>query len=201
MDRRDYAAAVDFLRDALARQPSDLEAHYRLGVSTSHLDKVDDAAREFEWVVTNGAQGRPEVQLARDWLASRTPANVSGPRVIAVPSSDEQGRKPEDGQRPDLANLSGKAMGPDKPMTRLQLFLKGTPGSSVKDEYHVLRTDQQGNFTFLNVVPGEYVLTNAIAGLPKWQLRVALARGERRRLDLTPDNDTTVRNDVPESPR
>ena len=48
MARRDYAAAASLLRDALARRPDDLEAHFRLGVSASHLDQVDEAGREFE---------------------------------------------------------------------------------------------------------------------------------------------------------
>ena len=53
MDRRDYAAAAPLLRKALIRHPTDLDTHYRLGVSASHLDQVDEAGREFEWVVAH----------------------------------------------------------------------------------------------------------------------------------------------------
>ena len=74
-------------------------------------------------------------------------------------------------------------------------FLKGLPGSAVQDGYHTLRTDQQGNFHFPNVVPGEYVLTNAVAGPATWRLKVALAPGQHSVLDLPTSNSTAVRDD------
>ena len=107
MDRRDYAAAVPLLRDALARHPTDLEVHYHLGVSTSHLDQVDEARREFEWVVAHGEPDAPEVQIAREWLASRTPATVSAP---SVPSATEGGRAARISRRQRVNTSSGVAL-------------------------------------------------------------------------------------------
>ena len=193
MGRRDYDVAVGLLREALARRPADLEAHYRLGVSASHLDRVDEAAREFEWVVAHGEPGTPEVQVARDWLASRAGPSVSAPSVS--PAAEEG-----PAQKPELASLSGRALGPEGPKARLQLFLKGTPGSPVKNEYHLLRTDQQGNFHFPNVVPGHYMLTNAIAGAATWRLRIPLTPGQHV-VDLSPANSSAVRDDFPERAR
>jgi hypothetical protein len=192
MGRHDYAAAASFLRDVLGRHPADLEAHYRLGVSASHLDQVDEAGREFEWVIAHGEAGVAEVEIARNWLASRTAASAPAPTVVSTTSDVPV-------QKPELASLTGKAVGPDKPMARLQLFLKGLPGTPVRSEYHLLRTDQQGAFHFANVVPGEYMLTNAVAGPVRWRLRVALTAGERRVLDLSPANDATVRDEFPPS--
>jgi len=194
MDRRDYTAAAPLLRDALARHPADLEAHYRLGVSASHLDQVDEAGREFEWVVAHGAPGASEVQVAREWLALRTRATVSAP---SVSSATEAGQT----QKPELASLSGRAVGPDGPKARLQLFLKGMPDSAVKDEYRLLRADQQGNFHFPNVVPGDYMLTNAVAGPVLWRLRVALGGGQHLVVDLSPANSSAARDDFPERSR
>lgn len=193
MDRRDYDAAVALLREALVRDPAELEAHYRLGVSASHLDRLDEASQAFEWVVAHGRPGAPEVQIARDWLGSPTIPNAPAPAV-----SPPAGEAPA--PKPGMASLVGRAVGPEGPRPRLQLFLKGLPGSAVKDEYHVLRTDQQGNFGFTDVVPGEYVLTNTIAGPPAWRLRVSLGKDERRVLDLTPANQAAIRDDVPERP-
>jgi len=184
MARHEYGVAVGFLREAVARRPADLEPHYRLGVSASHLDEVDEASREFEWVVAHGEAETAEVKVARDWLSSRPSAK--GPSTADGP------------QKSDLASLSGKAIGPDKPVARLQIFLKGVPGTAVEREYHVLRTDQQGNFHFANVVPGEYVLTNAVAGPVRWRLRIPLTAGQRLGLDLSPANDASVRDDFPE---
>lgn len=191
MERREYTTAIGRLRDVLETRPVDLEAHYRLGVSASHLDRVDEAAREFEWVVAHGEPGTPEVQVAREWLASRTRARASAP---SVPPPAEEGPV----QKPELASLSGRALGSEGPKARLQLFLKGLPGSAVKDEYHLLRTDQQGSFHFPNVVPGNYMLTNAIAGPTTWRLKVPLARAQRQVLNLSSANDTTVLDDFPE---
>ena len=115
MNRRDYGATVGLLREALARQSANVEAHYRLAVSTSHLDRLEEAGREFEWVVAHGQSGAPEVQLAHEWLASRTVSTVSAPSVLSV-----QDEAPL--QNPELASLSEKAVGPDRPMARLQLF-------------------------------------------------------------------------------
>ena len=193
MARRDYGAAVTLLTDAVARRPEDLEVHYRLGVSASQLDRVDDAGREFEWVVAHGQPDAAEVRIARDWLASRPSDKTPEPTGTIV----AQEAPPE--ERAELAVLSGRTVSPEGVRSRLQLFLKGLPGSPVKDEYHLLRTDQEGSFRFINVVPGDYMLTDAAAGPATWRLKVSLRRGERRVLDLSPANDVRARDDFPEA--
>ncbi len=188
MGRHDYGGALALLRNVVVRDPANFEAHYRIGVSASHLDQADEAAREFEWIVAHGEAAAPEVQMARAWLASRTARPASGPA---------HGRE-ELAATPEMASLVGRAVDSAGAKSRLQLFLKGLPGTPVAHEYHSLRTDQQGNFRFTNVAPGEYMLTNAVAGLPAWRLRVSLAKGERLTLDLSPANQATVRDDFPE---
>jgi hypothetical protein len=192
MDRREYGAAAALLREMVARRPGDLEVRYRLGVSASHLDASDEARAAFEWVVAHGEAGAPEVRIARAWLASR--ANTEAP----APQASSRGGDPVPVD-PERASVAGRASGPEGIKARLQLFLKGVPGTTVQDEYHVLRTDQQGNFQFTNVAPGEYMLTNRIAGAPDWRLRVSLAKGERLALDLSPSNEARVRDDFPGS--
>jgi hypothetical protein len=192
MNRGDYGTAVRLLREALTLRPTDLETHYRLAVSASHLEQSDEASREFEWIMAHGEPGAAEVQIARDWLASRTPGG-------APPLSVSSTGGPEQAPKPEMASLTGRAVGPEGLKPRLQLFLKGLPGTSVTDQYHVLRTDQQGNFHFTDVVPGDYMLSNVIAGPPAWRLRVSLAKGERLVLNLSPANHATVRDDFPGS--
>ena len=189
MARHEYAAAATLLHAAVARRPDEFEAHYLLGVSASHLDRADEASREFEWVVAHGTPSTPEVQIAHNWLASRTAAHVPAPTGAAV-SADAPAQK-----NLELATLTGRATGPEGAKGRLQLFLKGVPGTPVQDEYYMLRTDALGNFRFIDVVPGDYMLTNAIAGPPTWRLRVALTKGQRLVLDLSPSNQAEVRDD------
>ena len=194
MGRREYVVAVPLLREALTRRPDDLETHYRLGVSASHLDHQREARKEFEWVVSHGRPGAPEVQLARDWLATRTVPVQPAPAVPRVGVGVEPSPP-----NPQMATLAGRAVGPDGVKSRLQLFLKGVPGTAVKDEYHILRTDPQGTFRFADVVPGDYMLTDAVAGSPAWRLRVLLAKGEHLVLDLSPANQAPARDDFPET--
>lgn len=186
MDGRDYGSAVLLLREALAQDPADREAHYRLAVSASHLDQTEEAGREFEWVVASGAAGAPEVQIARDWLASRTRQSAPAPRAPSAAAAN-----------PGMASLVGRAVGPEGAKPRFPLYLKGLPGTAVADEYHVIRTDQHGSFQFADVVPGDYMLTAAIAGPPMWRLRVSVAKGQRLVLDLSPANLATIRDDFP----
>jgi hypothetical protein len=193
--RGDHAAAVTLLRDVIHSRPDVLEAHYLLAVSQSYLDQADEAGREFEWVVAHGERGSAEVAIAREWLASRATPSTSAPPA-APPGADEA-----PAQRPELASLSGRAFDRPGPKARLLLFLRGLPGSPVQGEAHNLRTDSRGHFVFQNVAPGDYVLTDAVAGPATWRLSISLARGERRVLDLSPSNSTSVRDDAAERPR
>jgi tetratricopeptide (TPR) repeat protein len=199
MDRGDYTQAAMLLRQALASNPNNFEAHYRLGVSASYLNLKDDAIREFQWVVAQGAPDLPEVQTARDWLIRAGVLAKRLPLPAAAPSPGEN----RPAQTPNLASMSGKVTGEEggslRPMVRLQLFLKGVPTSPIKSKFHVLRTDQEGAYRFTNVVPGEYMLTNRIAGQPIWRLKVTLEPGQNLVLDLTPANSMKARDDFPQA--
>jgi hypothetical protein len=198
MEQGDYATAALALRQFLAFNPNDLEARYGLAVSASHLNSKDEAVREFQWVLANGHEGSPEVEAAREWLLQ---AGI--PVVTATPRAETPPVEQQPSQRMELAGVSGKAIweegGSPKPMPRLQLFLKGVPNSPVRDEYHVLRTDQEGTYRFTDVKPGEYMLTDKIAGRPTWRIRVSLAPGQNVALDLGPDNSAPRRDDFPQT--
>ena len=81
-------------------------------------------------------------------------------------------------------------------MARLQLFL--VPENPAQKEYYNLRTDEEGNFKFPNVIPGRYKLTNRMAGQPIWRLRVEFKPSEAKVLELTPANSAATRDDFPE---
>jgi len=83
-----------------------------------------------------------------------------------------------------------------KAMPRLQLFL--VPESPTQKENYNLRTDEQGNFKFPNVIPGPYKLIDRVAGQPIWRLRVEVKPSETKALELTPANSLAVRDDFPE---
>lgn len=189
-----YEDAIKLYRQALADAPGKVALHYGLGVASSYLDRRDDAVREFRWVVQYGAQTAPEVAAARQWL---TRAGALPPVVFTTSTPIRSDREREAGN----ASLEGRAVFAEAgqaptPMARLQLFL--APENPTQKEYYNLRTDDEGNFKFPNVIPGSYKLTNRVAGQPIWRLRVELKASDSQVLELTPANSLTVRDDFPE---
>lgn len=190
-----YVDAIELYRQALSSEPGKMPLHYGLAVASSYLDRRDDAIREFRWVVQYGPPKAQEVEAAYRWLL----------RAGALPSVFVAGsqRQPERERTPGNASLEGKAVSADargaaQPMARLQLFLVGQPDSPTQLERYNLRTDENGNFKFPDVVPGPYKLTNRVAGQPTWRLRVELKSSEVKVLELTPANSTEVQDDFPE---
>ncbi|MGH9893444.1 MAG: carboxypeptidase-like regulatory domain-containing protein, partial [bacterium] len=72
-------------------------------------------------------------------------------------------------------------------------------GTPVEDEFYRVQTNERGMFRIPDVPPGEYSLTNRVAGPPIWRLKVTLKAGEDLQFDLTPENSVKVRDDFPES--
>lgn len=193
MARRDYAGAAATLRRLLERSPDHFEAHYRLGVSASYLDLVEEATREFEWVVGHGAPDSPEVRIARNWLASRA-------RRQPDAAADTATRPEPD---PTRASLSGRVTweegGVVQPRPWVRLFLQGVKGTPVEDEFFRVQTDREGAYQITGIPPGDYRLTDRGSGTTSWRLKVTLKAGQSAVLDLSPANSVKVRDDFPES--
>jgi len=161
-------------------------------VSASYLDLTDEAVREFEWVVSHGRADSPEARLAREWLASRSRPAAAGATPQPAAASD-----------PTRATLAGTVTweenGVSQPKPWVRLFLKGVKGSPVENEFYRFQSGQDGTYRVTGVAPGDYSLTNRVAGPPIWRLRVTLKPGENAMLDLSPANSVTVRDDFPDS--
>ena len=80
-----YIEAIELYREALAESPEKVGLHYGLGVASSHLDRRDDAVREFRWVVQYGPPKASEVEAARQWLirAGALPPVLARSRAFA----------------------------------------------------------------------------------------------------------------------
>ena len=190
LEAGDCAGAVAPLRAALASEPDSLFLHYNLGVCASQVGGVDEAVREFRWVVSRADPDSPEAQTARRWLieagvlreepavAGKPDPTVGEGALRGVVAWGESGRAPA-------------------PLARQQLFLKGLRGTSNRALQYVRRSDDSGHYEFKNIPPGTYKLTDVIAGRPRWRLRVSLDPGKDVALDLGPANAATVRDDFP----
>lgn len=187
----DYATSARLLRQALQADPGRFEAHYRLGVSASHLQLIEEATREFEWVVAHGSPRAEEVQMARAWLATARRSSIAA-------DSDRDGAGEPD---PKRGAVSGTVIrepdGSLRPQAFFRLFLKGLKGTPGENEYYRVETNQEGAYRITDIVPGDYMLTDRVAGSPTWRLKVTLKAGEAVTLDLTPDNSVPKRDDFP----
>lgn len=191
-----YVEALELYRQALTEAPGAVGLHYGLGVASSYLDRRDDAIREFRFVVQYGDPAAPEVVAARQWL---TRAGALPPAQLARPAPSQSVKERQVGN----ASLEGRAVfaegnQPARPMPRQQLFLVGQPDSPTKEERYNLRTDEEGNFKFPDVIPGRYKLIDRVAGRPTWRLLVDLKPSETKVLELTPDNSVARQDDFPE---
>ena len=143
-----YTDALELYRQALADAPGKVGLHYGLGVASSYLDRRDDAVREFRWVVQYGPQTAPEVAAARRWLiraGALLPAHFAKP----APTQSSQERRAGNASLEGRAVFAEAAQAP-KPMARLQLFM--VPESPTQKENYNLRTDEEGNFKFPDVI-------------------------------------------------
>ena len=180
-----WVVAADHLRAALQRNPKSLVLHYNLAICATWLDLKDEAIHEFEWVMAHAPADSEEAKTARRWLAAnkdRRPTQAAPESAAVDPTVGNSG-------------VHGVVVWGQQPQARLQLFLRGLRGTATKDLQYMLRSDREGRYGFKNVVPGPYMLTDAIAGAPKWRLRVEAKPGEDLALDLTPENGASVRDD------
>ena len=188
-----YAEAAGLFRQALEHAPDSVPVRFGLAVALSYTDR-GAATPEFQWVLANAHPGSQEAVESRAWLA----------RAGALPrTAVQRATAAEHEMQTGNSALVGRALFAEKgekpqPMPRMQLFLVGQPDSPTKEERYNLRTDQEGNFKFPNVVPGPYMLTNRIAGQPIWRLRVELKPSEEKELSLDPANSVAVRDDFPQ---
>jgi len=188
-----YARAAELYRQAIAATPDSVPLRYGLGVAASHVGRRDEAVRELVWVLQHGDPESTEVKAAQGWLASV--GALPKARVAAAVPTEEPATTPGAGR------VAGRVVSTDDgstPMQRMQLLLMEHPS---KENYFRLRTDEQGRYSFANVPPGTYKLTDVVAGPPKWRLRVVVKAGDDSTVDLGPGNSAKVRDDFPEGPQ
>ena len=195
MLRREWNGAVPLFRQAIANTPDAVALHYRLAVCASHLDLRGEALREFRWTLEHATAGSEEATVSRNWLAQ---AGGLAAGVVADDRSETQSAA-SDGTGPS-GSVRGVVGAADsgRPLDRQLLHLVGLQGTPTHGLRHSVRSDVNGRYEFLQIVPGPYKLTDAIAGAPTWRLRVAVSEAQEVVVDLGRNNTATVRDDFPE---
>lgn len=175
--RADWPAAITAYRKAVDRDPAGVKPRYGLGVALSHLDRADEAAGAFEWVVEHAAAAAEEARLARQWLAARSGA--ASPAVTARPEEDEHGL---------LGRLEGRTewrdLDPERPKPTLQLLLESDDPAPIGRRYWA-RTRLNDRYEFPRVAPGRYRLVAQVGPVRLWEARAVVREGQPTVLDLT----------------
>jgi hypothetical protein len=201
-DGQDWPAAAPLFRSAIGRDGESLELHFKLAITTSHLAFIEETVREFQWVLAHAPGGSEEARIAREWLAG---AGYGGGPATA--GTDAGGRATADAAPPPPdervgdSGVSGivtwaEPGGEAEPKRRMQVHLiavAGQPG--VREQRFTVRTDQDGRYTFKQIPPGAYKVTNTVAGAVLWRLRVTLEPGKETTLNLNPGNSIRVLDD------
>src|SRR5262245_61143267 len=195
-ERGEWAVAAPHLRTALARDPENLWLHYQLGICASWLDLRDEAIQEFRWVLAHAAPRSDEMLTARRWLSEAGVLTEAAAIESAAPTqygADATGKSGVHG-----FITWGRAGESPVSQRRFKIHLVGLAGTPTKGLRYTVRTDADGRYKFQHVVAGPYRLTDAIAGRPKWRLKVALDPEQDVALDLAPENSVEVRDDFGE---
>ena len=190
LEHGDYPKAAALYRQAVERRPQSVSAHYGLGVASSNLSQRDDTIREFQWVVANGKPEAVEVDAARSWLISA--GVIRRPAVFPTQTATADRWNGSIEGQAYLGSSDQRQV-----QVRMQIHLVGQPDGPTKEERRVIRTDNDGQFRFVNIVPGTYMLTDKIAGKPRWRMKIEVSPGSTLRLDLNPANSTDARDDFP----
>ena len=186
----EYGAAAEKYRAAVERDPDSVSLRFALGTALSHVGRQEETVEQFRWVVTRGAPGSPEVEVARRWL---TNAGVLAREVsFAPPKGPDQEASPQAAAPVPPTRGGSVAVGTVKGRTELrgsprevQLILGST--DDAKKNMAFTKTVKLGEaFQFDNVPPGTYRLTveDLENDTSLWDVEVTVGPGKDTVLNL-----------------
>lgn len=184
--RGDYIAAERKYREALKAQADDVELHFGLGSMLTQLDRREEAAEEFRWVVKNGRPGRPEVDSARRWLADAGAAATTTASSEPAPDANAVG------------TVAGKLTWPDIPPEkefgiRIVVVRDGDPNVR-----KFTRTKFNSTFSVSDLPEGAYKLTGLAGPVRIWSdLPITVTAGRQTTIDLSPANAVVSATEFP----
>jgi hypothetical protein len=185
--RGDYTAAERKYREALRAQPEDVDLRFGLGSVLSQLDRRNETAEEFRWVVKNGRPGHPEVDSARRWLADAG---------AATPTSTASSEPAPDAGT--MGAMAGKITWPDLPPEKefgIRIVVVRDADANVRKS---ARTKLNGTFSVRDLPEGTYKLTGLAGPTRIWSdLPVTVTSGRQTTIDLSPANAVVSATEFP----
>jgi hypothetical protein len=186
--RGDYANAVAKYESALQLEPEDIALRFALGSALSHLDRPDETAQHFRWVVRHGRPHSQEVLMARQWLTSADDRN-GAPEVLRTAAASDS-----------VSRVKGKTewpgINPRQRLVPLHVFLEDDASRQVR----FARRFRLGEpYEFRNVPPGTYRLIAKVDGTQLWEQKVTVEAGRDALLDLSAANSPLPPDQLPPS--
>ena len=196
----DYEGAVAEYRAAVNLEPDEISFHFALGVALSHLNRREETAEQFRWVVTRGDPKLLEVRISRHWLVS------AGELSAATRSAPSEPQEPEPGRAPADRALTGTVKGriewpgvdPEERVVPVDISIMGTDDSN--RDVKVSRRFRLGRpYGFRDLPPGQYRLTAEAsdAQLLLWDQKLTVQVAKDTVFDLTNANSPVRADQFP----
>jgi hypothetical protein len=182
--RGDFTAAERKYREALTTEPDDVDLHFGLGSVLSQLDRREDAAVEFAWVVKHGRPGSAEHDSARRWLAEAGDSPTAANTAADPPDAST------------LGTVAGKLTWPGIPASmdytiRVVIDREGGPRKFVRAKINT-------TYSLAELPEGTYKVTGLAGPTRMWSdIPVTVTAGRQTVLDLTPANAVVSPDEFP----
>lgn len=195
----EYAAAALKYQQAVNQEPADLSLRFALGTALSYLERREDTAQQFQWVVSRGKPESQEVQAARRWLLS---AGYPVDTRSAYAARSEPGAASGAGGR--TAKVKGRMDWPGVDPRDLTIPVRITlTGDELQNrDVKISRRFRLGRpYELWNVPAGKFRLIAQVSDTVLWDQPVTVEAGRDTILDLTSASSPVSPKDFPGSVR
>jgi|SRR5215470_5130914 len=197
---RDWAGAAAKYQMALNRESSNLELRLAYGITLSHLDRRDETAEQFRWVINNSQPGSHAFAMARTWLVEAgellgLPAASAAPVADTAPAGNDT--TPKGGVR---GMTSWPGVMTHERLVPLRITLSGDD-KETRDVMLGRRFRLGEPYRLSNARPGKYRL-RAVAidqNVELWDKPVVVEPGKETILDLSATDSSVSAGDFPPS--
>ncbi len=195
----DYATAALKYQQAVNQEPGDLSLRFALGTALSYLNRREETAQQFQWVVNSGMSGSPEVEAARRWLLSAGyPVEAASPMRSAVEPEASSDRSVQKGKVKGRIDWPG--IDPHERVIPVRITLTSEGGE--RRDFTISRRFRLGKaYEFWNIPSGKYRLVARIADTLLWDERLTVDGRQDTVHDLTPANSPVSPKEFPGSLR
>src|SRR5213593_2501750 len=197
---RDWAGAATKYQTALNRESSNLELRLAYGISLSHLDRRDETAEQFRWVVNHSDPGSPAFVMARTWLVEAGELPALRPATTA-PAADAASASvdttPKGGVR---GTTSWPGVTARERLVPLRITLSGEDKEN-RDVTLGRRFRLGEPYRLSDARPGKYRL-RAVAidqNVELWDKQVVVEAGKETILDLSATDSSVSTREFPPS--